>query len=173
VVAKICSTRRNPMVFCGLFPAASRHSCSAGGAQDSGSRKGHRGASVEAGDKDGGDLTAMARAPAGADGRLGVALAAKAAGIDAGGWFDEAIGEDSGPKSVSHEHTFSVDVSDRRCSRLHWQAGRESLPPASRTRAACRRIQLKLRFADFSTFYPGPHAGAPHPDRCRAVASCA
>ena len=82
-----------------------------------------------------------------------VALAGKAAGIDAGGWFDEAIGEDSGPKSVSHEHTFSVDVSD-------WEVLETTL--AKLVEKVCRRlreyglharrIQLKLRYADFSTF---------------------
>src|SRR5271165_706978 len=42
-------------------------------------------------------------------GTLGVALAGKAKGLDAGAWFDADIGEDDGPRSVSHEHTFNVD----------------------------------------------------------------
>src|ERR1700733_12200577 len=44
-------------------------------------------------------------------GEWGLALAGKARGEDAGGWFDEEIGE-GGPKSISHEHTFSVDTAD-------------------------------------------------------------
>src|SRR5205085_4898268 len=45
-------------------------------------------------------------------GRWGLALAGKARGEDAGGWFDSAIGEAEDPKSISHEHTFSDDTSD-------------------------------------------------------------
>ncbi len=40
-------------------------------------------------------------------GRWGLALAGKARGEDAGGWFDAAIGADEDPKSISHENTFS------------------------------------------------------------------
>jgi DNA polymerase IV len=39
-------------------------------------------------------------------GKWGLALAGKSRGLDAGGWFDTEIGEDTGPKSISHEHTF-------------------------------------------------------------------
>src|SRR5262249_49582023 len=42
-------------------------------------------------------------------GKWGLALAGKARGEDAGGWFDAEIGEGGDPKSVSHENTFSVD----------------------------------------------------------------
>src|SRR5215469_10987742 len=45
-------------------------------------------------------------------GKWGVALAGKSRGEDAGGWFDTAVGEDTGPKSISHEHTFSEDTAD-------------------------------------------------------------
>ena len=38
--------------------------------------------------------------------------AGKARGEDAGGWFDEEIGEGGEPKSISHEHTFSIDTAD-------------------------------------------------------------
>jgi len=69
---------------------------------------------LKLGVKTAGDLTGYGRERLREQiGDWAVALAEKAAGIDAGGWFDEAIGEDSGPKSVSHEHTFSVDVADR------------------------------------------------------------
>src|SRR5438128_2737761 len=45
-------------------------------------------------------------------GKWGMALAGKSRGLDAGGWFDTEIGEDSGPKSISHEHTFGEDTAD-------------------------------------------------------------
>src|ERR1700691_5122177 len=45
-------------------------------------------------------------------GKWGLALAGKARGEDAGGWFDEEVGEGGDPKSISHEHTFSVDTAD-------------------------------------------------------------
>src|ERR1700737_2796356 len=45
-------------------------------------------------------------------GKWGLALAGKSRGLDAGGWFDSDIGEDVGPKSISHEHTFSEDTAD-------------------------------------------------------------
>ena len=37
-------------------------------------------------------------------GKWGLALAGKAQGLDAGGWFDAEIGERTDPKSISHEH---------------------------------------------------------------------
>src|SRR5256885_1162380 len=36
-------------------------------------------------------------------GKWGLALAGKARGLDAGGWFDSDVGADSDPKSISHE----------------------------------------------------------------------
>ncbi|NUN04071.1 MAG: DNA polymerase IV, partial [Bryobacteraceae bacterium] len=45
-------------------------------------------------------------------GKLGLALAGKARGLDAGGWFDGEIGDASDPKSISHEHTFSEDTAE-------------------------------------------------------------
>src|SRR5215475_997743 len=45
-------------------------------------------------------------------GKWGLALAGKSRGLDAGGWFDTAIGEDTAPKSVSHEHTYGEDTND-------------------------------------------------------------
>src|SRR5580698_1621052 len=40
-------------------------------------------------------------------GKWGLALAGKARGEDAGGWFDSEVGENAGPKSLSHEHTYN------------------------------------------------------------------
>src|SRR5438477_3304453 len=45
-------------------------------------------------------------------GQLGLALAGKARGEHAGGWFDNEIGERGDSKSISHEHTFGNDVND-------------------------------------------------------------
>ncbi len=85
-------------------------------------------------------------------GALGLALAGKARGEDAGGWFDADIGADEGPKSVSHEHTFSRDTSDQqvfesmlaRLSEMVCRRLREQQLPA-------RTLQLKLRTSDFHT----------------------
>jgi DNA polymerase-4 len=85
-------------------------------------------------------------------GKWGLALAGKAQGLDAGGWFDAEIGADEDPKSISHEHTFSVDTADRQqleatLLRLAQMVGR-------RLREAglhARTLQLKLRYADFTT----------------------
>ena len=85
-------------------------------------------------------------------GRWGLALAGKARGRDAGGWFDAAIGESSEPKSISHEHTFSDDTSDR--NRLETTLLKLSEMVAKRLREHqlySRTIQLKLRDQDFST----------------------
>ncbi len=85
-------------------------------------------------------------------GALGLALAGKARGLDAGAWFDSDIGEDQGPRSISHEHTYSVDTSD---------APTLEATLARLTEMVCRRLreqklhartlQLKLRYSDFRT----------------------
>ncbi|MBV9609654.1 MAG: DNA polymerase IV [Acidobacteria bacterium] len=85
-------------------------------------------------------------------GKWGLALAGKARGIDAGGWFDTAVGEDTDAKSISHEHTFNEDTCDiavieSTLARLSEMVGR-------RLREAglhARTIQIKLRYSDFST----------------------
>src|SRR5262249_34272285 len=46
-------------------------------------------------------------------GKWGLALAGKALGFDAGGWFDTTLGAREDPKSISHEHTYSADLADR------------------------------------------------------------
>ncbi|PWU01475.1 MAG: DNA polymerase IV, partial [Terriglobia bacterium] len=85
-------------------------------------------------------------------GKWGLALAGKSRGLDAGGWFDTDIGEDVGPKSISHEHTFSEDTADVRqieatLARLSEMVGRR----LREHRLHARTIQLKLRYTDFST----------------------
>jgi DNA polymerase IV len=85
-------------------------------------------------------------------GRLGLALAGKSRGLDAGGWFDHDVGACSGPKSISHEHTFPEDTADR--ARLEATLARLSEMVCRRLRGhglAARTLQLKLRYSDFST----------------------
>jgi len=86
-------------------------------------------------------------------GEWAVSLVEKAGGADAGGWFDEEIGADSGPKSVSHEHTFSVDVADSAVLDTTLAKLVEKVCRRLRQyRLHARRVQLKLRYADFSTY---------------------
>lgn len=86
-------------------------------------------------------------------GQWGLALAGKARGRDAGGWFDTEVGEGGGPKSISHEHTFSVDTADT--AALDAMLVRLSEMVARRLRDHglwARTVQIKLRYSDFSTF---------------------
>jgi DNA polymerase-4 len=85
-------------------------------------------------------------------GAWGLSLAAKARGIDAGGWYEDEIGEDSGPRSISHEHTFSSDVRDQDALeatllRLSEMVGRR----LREHKLFARTLQLKLRSSDFTT----------------------
>lgn len=86
-------------------------------------------------------------------GKWGLALAGKSRGEDAGGWFDSEVGEGEGPKSISHEHTYSVDTAD--AAMLESTLVRLSEMVGRRLREAglkARTLQLKLRYQDFSTF---------------------
>ena len=85
-------------------------------------------------------------------GKWGMALAGKSRGLDAGGWFDTDVGEDTGPKSISHDHTFGEDTADRdrieaTLAHLCEMVGRRLREHA----LAARTIQLKLRYTDFTT----------------------
>jgi DNA polymerase IV len=85
-------------------------------------------------------------------GKWGLALAGKARGHDAGGWFDTEIGADEGPKSISHEHTFdedtaNLDTLESTLSRLSEMVGRRLREHGLHART----LQLKLRFKDFTT----------------------
>lgn len=85
-------------------------------------------------------------------GEWGLALAAKARGEDAGGWYDTEVGEGDGPKSISHEHTFSEDLADEAALeatllRLSEMVGRRLREHSLHART----LQLKLRYSDFST----------------------
>ena len=55
-------------------------------------------------------------------GKWGLALAGKARGEDAGGWFDTEVGADTEAKSISHEHTYNEDTADVEPARSHADA---------------------------------------------------
>jgi DNA polymerase IV len=85
-------------------------------------------------------------------GKWGLALAGKARGEDAGGWFDTEVGADTDAKSISHEHTYNEDTADPEqlestLMRLSEMVGRR----LREARLHARTIQLKLRFKDFTT----------------------
>jgi DNA polymerase-4 len=85
-------------------------------------------------------------------GKWGLALAGKAQGLDAGGWFDNEVGADIGAKSISHEHTFGEDTADVQqlestLMRLSEMVGRRLREQGFQART----IQLKLRYKDFTT----------------------
>jgi DNA polymerase IV len=85
-------------------------------------------------------------------GKWGLALAGKARGEDAGGWFDTEVGENCDPKSISHEHTYNQDTAD--AQKLESTLMRLSEMVGRRLREHglfARTIQLKLRYKDFST----------------------
>jgi DNA polymerase IV len=85
-------------------------------------------------------------------GQWGLAMAGKARGLDAGGWFDSEIGAAEVPKSVSHEYTFGADTSD--LTQLEATLSHLSEKVGRRLREYglhARTVQLKLRFSDFTT----------------------
>ena len=85
-------------------------------------------------------------------GKWGLALAGKAQGLDAGGWFDTEVGADTEAKSISHEHTFGRDTAD--AQQLESTLMRLSEMVGRRLREQgwhARTIQLKLRYKDFTT----------------------
>src|SRR3984885_5324197 len=85
-------------------------------------------------------------------GKWGLALAGKARGQDAGGWFDSEVGADTDAKSISHEHTYNDDTAD--ASQLEATLMRLSEMVGRRLREGklhARTIQLKLRYKDFTT----------------------
>jgi DNA polymerase-4 len=85
-------------------------------------------------------------------GKWGLALAGKARGKDAGGWFDTEVGEDVEAKSISHEHTYNEDTAD--IAQLEATLMRLSEMVCRRLREAnfyAHTVQLKLRYKDFTT----------------------
>jgi DNA polymerase-4 len=95
-------------------------------------------------------------------GKWGLALAGKARGQDAGGWFDSEVGADSDPKSISHEHTYNEDTAEP--DQLESTLMRLSEMVGRRLREAglhARTIQLKLRYKDFTTMTRAHSLAAP------------
>jgi DNA polymerase-4 len=85
-------------------------------------------------------------------GKWGLALAGKARGEDAGGWFDNEVGADLEAKSISHEHTYNEDTGD--AAQLEATLMRLSEMVGRRLREShfyARTVQLKLRYKDFTT----------------------
>jgi DNA polymerase-4 len=85
-------------------------------------------------------------------GKWGLALAGKARGEDAGGWFDNEVGADLEAKSISHEHTFNEDTAE--VNQLESTLMRLSEMVGRRLREAnfyACTLQLKLRYKDFTT----------------------
>ena len=85
-------------------------------------------------------------------GKWGMALAGKARGEDAGGWFDTEVGAGGDAKSISHEHTYNEDTADP--ERIESTLMRLSQMVGRRLREHglyARTIQLKLRYKDFTT----------------------
>jgi DNA polymerase-4 len=85
-------------------------------------------------------------------GKWGLAMAGKARGLDAGGWFDTEIGAEAAPKSISHEHTFPEDTADAEkiestLAHLCQLVGRRLREHGLKAGV----LQLKLRYKDFST----------------------
>src|SRR6266436_2235353 len=95
-------------------------------------------------------------------GKWGLALAGKARGEDAGGWFDSEVGADTDPKSISHEHTYNEDTAEpdqleSTLMRLSEMVGRR----LREARLHARTIQLKLRYKDFTTITRAHTLSAP------------
>jgi DNA polymerase-4 len=85
-------------------------------------------------------------------GQWGLALAGKARGADAGGWFDHVVGETEDAKSISHEHTFGEDTAEQ--AQIEATLSRLTEKVARRLREQgfhARTVHLKLRYSDFST----------------------
>ena len=95
-------------------------------------------------------------------GKWGLALAGKARGEDAGGWFDSEVGADTDPKSISHEHTYNEDTAD--LEQLESTLMRLSEMVGRRLREGglhARTLQLKLRYKDFTTITRAHSLAAP------------
>ncbi len=86
-------------------------------------------------------------------GKWGMALAGKAHGLDAGGWFDGEVGSGEEPRSVSHEHTFDTDTADPVILDATLVKLSEMVSARLREyRLWARTVQIKLRYSDFSTY---------------------
>jgi DNA polymerase-4 len=104
-----------------------------------------------------GDLARLTEATLGR--RIGDGLAAlieKAQGRDAGGWYDQEIGDSGDPKSIGHEHTFSRDERDPAALDAMLSRLSEMVCRRLREHELCaRKVQIKLRYSDFTTYTRG------------------
>jgi DNA polymerase-4 len=86
-------------------------------------------------------------------GKMGLALAGKARGMDAGSWFEKEMGGGEEPKSISHEHTFGEDTRDRTVLEATLAHMSEKVGRRLREQGLhARTVQIKFRYSDFSTF---------------------
>ncbi len=85
-------------------------------------------------------------------GKWGLALAGKARGEDAGGWFDSEVGADVAAKSISHEHTYNQDTADLQQLESTLMILSEMVGRRLRESGFhAKTIALKLRYKDFTT----------------------
>jgi DNA polymerase-4 len=95
-------------------------------------------------------------------GKWGLALAGKARGEDAGGWFDSSIGEESDPKSISHEHTYNEDTANTEQLEATLMKLSEMVCRRLREHSLyARTVQLKLRDEKFNTITRAHTLAAP------------
>ena len=83
--------------------------------------------------------------------KWGLALAGKSRGEDAGGWFDTEVGADTDAKSISHEHTYNEDTANAEQLEATLMRLSEMVGRRLRESKLHARIQLKLRYKDFTT----------------------
>lgn len=87
-------------------------------------------------------------------GKLGLALAGKAKGFDAGSWFEKDLSNNAeDPKSISHEFTFDKDTADQATLESTLAHMSEKVGRRLRDHSLhARTVQIKYRYSDFSTF---------------------
>lgn len=86
-------------------------------------------------------------------GKLGLALAGKSKGFDAGSWFEKDLAASDDPKSISHEHTFNEDTANRETLDATLAHMSEKVGRRLREHALhARTVQIKFRYSDFTTF---------------------
>ena len=110
-------------------------------------------------------------------GKWGLALAGKSRGLDAGGWFDTEIGEDEGPKSISHEHTFNEDTADlERIESTLARLSRDGGAAAARAQAAGAHDPAEAALFGFLHHHAGAFGAARHasstPKSSKRSANC-
>jgi DNA polymerase-4 len=154
LVAKVCSDQAKPNGVLYIVPGAEAHFLAPLDVRKiPGVGKKTEAALHRLGIRHVGDLASLEEAfLASHFGRWGLALAGKAQGQDAGGWFDAAIGENDDPKSISHEVTFNEDTADK--LQLETTLLKLSEMVAKRLREHqlySRTVSLKLRNEDFVT----------------------